>query len=57
MKELEKKELQIDGGFFWPAFVAGAIAGGILYDAWEEGVKNLDSMYGDGWSVGEWGPR
>lgn len=56
MKELEKNELmEVDGGFI--QFIAGAIAGGILYDAWKSGVRNLDSMYGGGWSVGEWGPR
>lgn len=58
MKELEKNELmRVEGGFAWLPFIAGAIVGGIIYDAWKEGLQNLDSMYGDGWRVGEWGPR
>lgn len=58
MNELNKKELKgLNGGnvLFW---FFSAIAGGIVYDTWKEGVKYVASGSYQGGSLhGEWGPR
>jgi len=37
---LEEKQLRaMNGGGWWLPFVAGAIIGGVIYDAWKAGLK------------------
>lgn len=45
--ELNAQELEdVNGG--WLRFVGGAIIGGIIYDAWKEGIRRLgNGEFGD----------
>ncbi|MDA9254243.1 class IIb bacteriocin, lactobin A/cerein 7B family [Polaribacter sp. Hel1_33_78] len=47
VKELKKEEIKrISGGWAWPAFVAGALLGGVIYDAAKWLICENNEAYG-----------
>jgi hypothetical protein len=58
MSEITEKELKSLTGGNVLAWIASAIAGGLVYDVWKEGVKHVSSGGYQGGSLhGQWGPR
>lgn len=47
VKELKKGEIRkISGGWTWPAFVAGVLLGGVIYDVAKQLVLENNDAYG-----------
>ena len=48
VKELKKEEIKriSGGGWLWPAFVAGALLGGVIYDAAKWLICENNEAYG-----------